>query len=55
MYTKAYSGIFNNNNYININFLFFHFNVAFFSTKFKSTYVSNYNDIKFNARLSLFK
>ena len=37
-YIQAYSGIFNNDFYNNINFLFFHFNLKYFSTKFKDVF-----------------
>ena len=36
-HNQAYSGIFNNNPYNNINFLFFHFHLTYFSTKFEKT------------------
>ena len=35
----TYSGIFNNSSHDNIKFLFFHFNLTYFSTKFKKIYV----------------
>ena len=38
LFIKVHSGIFNNDRYNNINFLFY-FNLTYFSTKFKTTYV----------------
>ena len=35
----TYSGIFNNDSLDNINFLFFHFNLTYFLTKFKKIYI----------------
>ena len=39
---------------VTITLIFFLFNVTYFSTKFKKTYIFDYNDVNFNARLSLF-
>ena len=44
------SGIFCNNSYDNINFLFFHF-----STKLNKDMFFGYNEVNFSTRLSLFK
>ena len=49
---QAVSGIFNNFGYNSINFLFFHFNLTYFSTKSRDI-LFDYNDVNFNARLSL--
>ena len=50
---QAYSGIFDNDSYNNINFLFCH--ICHFSTKFRKTCFLNYNNVNFNAWLSLLK
>ena len=47
------SSIFNNDSYNNINFLFFTL-ILHFSTKFQNAYVFDYNDVNFNALLSVF-
>ena len=36
---QAYSGIFDSDSYNNINFLFFDFNLTYFSTEFKMTWL----------------
>ena len=48
-------GTFNNDSHNNIDFLFFHFNFTYFSTKFNKDMFFDYNDVDFNARLSLLK
>ena len=50
---QAYSGIFDNDSYNNINFLFCH--ICHFSTKFRKTCFLTYNNVSFNAWLSLLK
>ena len=42
---QAYSGIFDSDSYNNSNFLFFHFNLTYFSTEFKMTLFFGYNDV----------
>ena len=45
---QAYSGIFNNDSYNNINFRFFTL-ILHFLTKFEKTCFFDYNDVNFNA------
>ena len=52
---QAYLVIFDSDSYNNIDFLFFHFSLNYFPTKFKKTGFFDYNDVIFNARLSLLK
>ena len=53
--TEAYSGVFNNGSYNDITFFFFNFILQYFSAKFKRHMFFDYNDVSFNARLSLLK
>ena len=50
---QVYSDILNNDNYNNINFLFFTLILHTFRRNFKRHMFFDYNDVNFNARLSL--
>ena len=47
--------MFNNDGYSNMNFLFFHFNLKYFSVKLKKDMFFDFNDVNFNVGLSLLK